>query len=175
MTLQEMLGYLGERPEAVVGYFAALPVLSLLIGAIDRDRGHIAPWNYLYSGIIYLSAVPGIFALTLNVYLFLFERRSVMDMDLISQVLPVLSMILCLAIIRRNVDLSYVPGFDKLSGLLLILTAVIALMWLADRTQVIAFIRMRFEAVLLVFLAIFLMMRWGVRRVFGPSRQAAGQ
>ncbi|MEY4135507.1 MAG: hypothetical protein ACOYOO_03290 [Saprospiraceae bacterium] len=175
MTLQEMLGYLGEQSGAVAGYFAALPLLALLIGAIDRDRGHIAPWNYLYAGIIYLSAVPGIFALTLNVYLFLFERRSVMDMDLISQALPVLSMILCLAVIRRNVDLAYIPGFEKLSGLLLILTAVIALMWLADRTQVIAFIRMRFEAVLLVFVAIFLMMRWGVRRVLGPSRTSGGQ
>lgn len=175
MTLQEFLGYLGAHPGAVAGYFASLPLLAWVIGAIDRDRGHAAPWNYLYSGIIYLSSVPGIFVLALNVYLFLFERRSVMDMDLIAQVLPILSMILCLAIIRRNVDLAYVPGFEKLSGLLLILTAVIALMWLADRTQIIAFIRMRFEAVVLVFLAIFLLMRWGVRRVLGPSMRSSEQ
>lgn len=175
MTLQEFLGYLGAHPGAVAGYFASLPLFAWIIGAIDRDRGHAAPWSYFYSGIIYLSSVPGIFALALNVYLFLFERRSVMDMDLIAQVLPILSMILCLAIIRRNVDLAYVPGFEKLSGLLLILTAVIALMWLADRTQIIAFIRMRFEAVVLVFLAIFLLMRWGIRRVLGPSVRSSEQ
>ena len=175
MTLQEFLGYLGEHPGAVSAYFAGLPLLAWIIGVIDRDRGHVAPWNYLYSGIIYLSSVPGIFALALSVYMFLFERRSIMDIDLIAQALPVLSMILCLAIIRRNVDLAYVPGFEKLSGLLLIITAVIALMWLADRTQVIAFIRMRFEAVLIVFLAIFVIMRWGVRRVLGPPRSSSGQ
>lgn len=175
MTLQEFLGYLGAHPGAVAGYFASLPVVAWIIGGIDNDRGHVAPWSYLYSGIIYLSSIPGIFALALNVYLFLFERRSILDMDLISQVLPVLSMVFCLAIIRRNVDLAYIPGFEKLSGLLLLLAAVIALMWLADRTQVIAFIRMRFEAVVIVFLGIFFMMRWGIRRLLGPARGGNAQ
>jgi hypothetical protein len=175
MTLQEFLGYLGAHPGAIASYFAGLPLFAWIIGAIDNDRGHVAPWNYLYSGIVYLSSVPGIFVLALNVYLFLFERRSIMDMDLIAQVLPVLSMILCLAIIRRNVDLAYVPGFEKLSGLLLLLTSVIALMWLADRTQVIAFVRMRFEAVVVVFLIIFIAMRWGARRLLGPPRSGNGQ
>ena len=174
MTLQEFLGYLGDHPGAVAGYFAGLPLFAWIIGAIDNDRGHVAPWNYFYSGIIYLSSIPGIFVLALNVYLFLFERRSILELDLISQVLPVLSMIFSLAIIRRNVDLAYVPGFEKLSGLLLLLTAVIAMMWLADRTQVIAFIRMRFEAVVIVFLLIFLMTRWSIRRLLGPGRSGNG-
>lgn len=172
MTLQELLRYIGEHPQMVLAYFAALPLLALIIGILDGRRGHDMPWNYLYSGIIYLSAVPGIFALTLNVYLFLFERRSVMDMDIFTQVLPIVSMILALAIIRKNVDLNYIPGFDKLSGLLVFITAVMGLMWLADRTHIIAFFRMRFEVVLVIFLAILVLMRWGFKRIFGPAYRA---
>ena len=128
MTLNDLLMYLGNHPESVVLYFAILPVAALLLAWIAGAEGRDAPWKFLYSAIIYLSAVPGIFALSLNVYIFLFERTSILNMDIYTQVLPIVSMILTLSIIRRNVDLSYIPGFDKLSGLLMLIAATIGLM-----------------------------------------------
>lgn len=174
MTLQELFRTMGERPQFLVAFFAALPLLALILGALDRDRGHYSPWRYLYSGIIYLSAVPGIFSLTLNVYLFLFERQSVMNMDVLTQLLPIVSMILSLAIIRKNVDLNYIPGFDKLSGLLMLITAIMGLMWLADRTHIIAFFRMRFEVVALIFFGLLILIRIGSRQIFGTPYRSQG-
>ena len=30
-------------------------------------------WRYVYAGLVYLACIPGVFAITLNVYLFLFS------------------------------------------------------------------------------------------------------
>ena len=167
MTLQDLFNLVAENPKYVVFYFAILPLAALLAGALDNDRGHVLPWNYIYSFLIYAVSVPGLFALTLNVYQFLFERTRVMDVDLILQVLPIVSMVMTLLIIRRNVDLDYIPGFDKLSGLLMIITAVLGLMWLADRTRIIAFMRLRWEVAILIFAGLLLLIRFGYQRSFG--------
>lgn len=167
MTLQELFDLIGNNPNYVIFYFSLLPFAALLGTFLDGDRGHTSPWKYIYSFIIYLVSIPGLFALTLNVYLFLFEKRSVMEMDLILQVLPIVSMILTLLVIRNNMDMRHIPGFDKLSGLLMLITAVLGLMWIVDRTRLIAFIQLRFEFVILIFVALLLMMRFGFKRAFG--------
>lgn len=167
MTLQELFDLIGNHPNYVIFYLSLLPFAALLGTFLDGNRGHTSPWKYIYSVIIYLVSIPGLFALTLNLYLFLFEKRSVMDINLILQLLPILSMILTLLVIRNNMDMRHIPGFDKLSGLLILITAVLGLMWIIDRTRLIAFIQLRFEFVLIVFVALLLMMRYGLKRAFG--------
>lgn len=167
MTLQELFDLIGQNPNFVIFYFSLLPFAALLGTFLDGDRGHTSPWKYIYSVIIYLVCIPGLFALMLNIYLFLFEKRSVMDMDLILQVLPIVSMIITLLVIRNNMDMRYIPGFDKLSGFLMLITAVLGIMWIVDRTHVIAFIQLRFEVAIIIFIALLLLMRFGFKRVFG--------
>jgi len=174
MTLQDIFDLVAQEPKYVVFYFAIIPVAAIIAGWLDGNRGHDLPWNYIYSLLIYLVSVPGIFALTLNVYQFLFEKRSVMEMDLVLQVLPIVSMLITLLLIRYNVDLDYIPGFDKLSGLLMVITGVLALMWVVDRTRIIAFVRLPFYAVIGIFLGLLLLVRLGWRRAFGmPYRSRA--
>ena len=172
MTLRDLLIYVGNHPESVVLYFAILPIAALLLAWIAGVEGRNSPWNYLYSAIIYLSAVPGIFALSLNVYIFLFERGSIMNLDVYTQLLPILSMILTLGIVRRNVDLSYVPGFGKLSGLLMLIGATIGLMWLVDRTRIYAIVSMPFSVVIWVFVVLMLVLRFGYRQTFGRGHRS---
>ena len=167
MTLQELFNAISQNPNWVIFFFAIIPFAALLGSFLDGDRGHTSPWKYIYSVLIYLVSIPGLFALTLNVYLFLFEQRSVMEMDLVIQILPIVSMVLTLLIIRNNMDMSYIPGFNKLSGLLMLITAVLCLMWIIDRTRIFAFFQLRFELVILIFIALLLMIRFGFKRAFG--------
>ena len=167
MTLQELFDYIASQPNAVIFFFCLIPFAALLGTFLDGDRGHTSPWKYIYSVLIYLVCIPGLFALTLNVYQFLFEKRSIMEMDLILQVLPIVSRIITLLVIRNNMDMSLIPGFDKLSGLLLLITAILGLMWIVDRTRLIAFVNLRFEFVIFIFIALFLMMRFGWKRIIG--------
>ncbi len=166
MTLEELFDYLSENPKYLFLYFLMLPVAALVAGWLDKDRGHYNPWSFIYAVLIYASCIPGIFSVALNVYLFLFERHSIMQTNLYTQVLPWLSMLATLLIIRRNVDLDYIPGFDRLSGLIMILAAVMAVMWFFDRTRIIAFIHLRWQVVLAVFLVLSGVIYFGSKMLF---------
>lgn len=165
MTLAEFFEWIGERPGLILSYFIAIPVVALLAGLFNKGEGHLSPWKYLFSVLIYLVAIPGIFAVTLSVYMFLFERRSIMDTNMYTQVLPIFSMIVTILIIKREVDLDLVPGFDKISGLLLIIASVMTLMWIIDKTHIYSITFMPFYAVILILLAGFVVIRLGLRRL----------
>lgn len=169
MTLQEFFGLIGENPSYVLLYFAMLPLTAFLAGIMGQGEGAQSPWKYLYSVLIYLVSVPGIFAFTLNVYLFLFERRSVLDSDIYIQILPIISMIATLLIIRKNVSYKDIPGFDKLSGLVMMILATFAFMWLLDRTHIYVFSYLPFWQAILIFVVIFLLIRVGWSRFMNSS------
>lgn len=170
MTLQEFFNLLAANPAYILFFFLLLPFTALLAGILGRGEGHITPWKYLYAVLIYLACIPGIFSVTLNIYLFLFERQSIMNADIYTQLLPIVSMGLTLWLIRRNVSLDLIPGFGKLSGLVMMITATLGIMWFIDRTRIWMISFIRFEYVLIIFVALLLVIRFGWSRFFGGSR-----
>ena len=169
MTLHDFFQFLGQNPSYVLMYFAAIPLVALLANIMGKGEGNEEPWTYLYSVLIFAVSIPGIFALALNVYLFLFERQSVFNSDVLSQILPIFSMVATLLIIRQNADFAAIPGFDKLSGLLMVIGATFVFMWFLDRTHIYVFSYLPFWQVILIFILLFLVIRWGWSRFI--SRQ----
>jgi len=169
MTLQELFDTIGNNPSWIMIYFCLIPITALIAGFMGKGEGNLTPWKELYSVLIYLVCIPGIFAITLSIYFFLFERRGILDTDVYSQIIPVVSMIATLFLIRNNASLDRIPGFGKVSGLMMVIFASLALMWGLDRTRiyVVAFTRMPFYYVLLIFAGIFFMVRFGFRRMLG--------
>lgn len=166
MTLREFFDYLGEHPLAIVGYFLLIPLTALLAGWIARGDGHVSPWKYLYSLLVYAVCIPGIFSIALSIYLFLFERGgSIMNSNLLTQIIPVVSMVLSLAVIRRNVPFEQVPGFGKLSSLMMTIGAVFVLMYLLDRTHLIAFVMVPVQYLILIVVGLLLVFRFGFRQL----------
>lgn len=81
------------------------------------------------------------------------------------QFFPILSMVLTIAIIRRFVNLDDVPGFDKLTGFILIIGVILTLMWVLDRTHIYAISFMPFYIVLLVIVGGILLIRYGLKHL----------
>ena len=169
MTLGDFLSYLNNHPVYIIAYLIILPFAAFLAGVMGRGEGHLPPWKYLYSVIVYLVCIPGIFAIALNVYQFVFERGSIMNMQLNTQLLPVFSMVATLLIIRRNVDFAYIPGFDRLSGLLWMIMALLVIMWAIDKTRIIVFSYIPIQYLLVIFIALLMIIRLGWSRLFRPS------
>lgn len=168
MTLQEFFKLLADNPMYIILYFMLIPFTALVVAWITNDdESHLSPWKYIYSSLIYLVSVPGIFAVTLSVYLFLFERRSIMETDVFTQILPVLSMVATIAIIRKDVDLDYIPGFDKLGGFLTMVAGLLALMWIVDRTHLVVFSYIPFQYVLLTIAILLFLIHYGWKRIRG--------
>ena len=165
MTLQQFFDILSHNPAIILFYFIALPLTAFLCGVFGKGEGHLSPWKYVYCTLLYMAAVPGIFAIILNVYLFLFERQSVLQMNIFTQLLPIISMFVTFLIIRRNVDFVQIPGFDKLTGLLLIVTGLLASMWILDRTHIIAITFLPFQYVILIIIVLLILIRFGWSRI----------
>jgi len=155
-----------EDPVPATVYFLALPTLALLAGWVTGQEARQAPWKYFFSLLVFATCIPGIFSVSLSVYLFLFQRGgSIFNVNLVTQVLPVLSMILTLAIIRQRVSFAYVPGFHKLSSLMLMLGAIFFLMYLLDRARIIVFVNMPVQYLLLVVAGALLVIHYGFRQL----------
>ena len=165
MTLGDFFRISSENPSILIFFLIAVPLTALLAWIFGRGEGHLSPWKYLYSFLVYLTCIPGIFAITLSVYLFLFERRSIMDTNLYTQILPVLSMLATVFLIRRNVSLDQVPGFGKLSGLLLIITGVIVLLWILDRMRIFTITVIPFTWMIVFLLVLIFVAVIGMRRL----------
>ncbi len=175
MTLKEFFDLLAANPSILIFFFIACPLTALLASWLGRGEGHISPWKYMYSTLVYLICIPGIFAVTLNVYLFLFERQSIFNADIWTQIFPIISMIITLLLIRKNVSFDDIPGFGKLHGLMIIIAALLFLMWIIDRTHIIAISFIPFYQVILMFLVLLGIAMWGWWKFKGGSKTASPQ
>ena len=166
MTLREFFEYLSANPLVIMGYFLLIPLIALMAGWMGRNEGHKSPWKYLYAALVYGVCIPAIFSIAVSIYQFLFERGSnIMDTNVLLQIVPVLSMVLTLSIIRKNTSYESIPGFDKLSSLMLTIGSIFVLMYVLDRTRIIAFVRIPVQYLALIVIAALLVFRYGVRKL----------
>ena len=171
MTLKDFFEMLGNMPSMVMSYFLLIPLTALLAWILGRGEGHLTPWKYLYAVLVFLICIPGIFSVTLDLYLFLFEKQSIMDANIYTQILPIISMGVTLMLIRQNVSFDDVPGFGKIGGLITLIAIILIFMWFMDRTRIYVFSYMPFQTVLLIFAGLFVAARWGTKRLFTSSRR----
>jgi hypothetical protein len=166
MTLGEFFTLIGENPSFILFYFGLLPFIALLTNFMGKDEGNLSPWKFLYSAILFLVAVPGIMAVALNVYLFLFEKRSIFSTDIFTQIVPIISMATTLLIIRKNADFSEIPGANQLSAFVTMITCILIFMFILDRTHFIVFMNMPFQTAIIVFIVLFVLIRVSWSRIF---------
>jgi hypothetical protein len=76
-------------------------------------------------------------------------------------------MILTMWLVRRNVDYDDIPGFGKLSGLFIILTALITLMWICEKTRIFAITIIPFHYFLILFVILIVAFTYGWKRMKG--------
>lgn len=165
MTLGEFFEVMNQNPALILFFFIAVPLSAGLAWVFGKGEGHLSPWKYFYCAIVYLACVPGIFAITLNLYQFLFERMPVREMNIYTQILPLISMGLSLYLVRKNVSLDEIPGFGKLSALLLIILVMLAIMWGLDRTRLIAFTGFPFYYIIIILILFFVLIRFALNRM----------
>lgn len=160
MTLGQFFDAVSQQPAIIMFYFFALPFTALLAIVFGSGEGHVSPWKYLYTILVYFACIPGIFALTLNAYMFLFERQPILETNLYTQILPVICMLTTLWLVKKNVSLNEVPGFDKIGSLFFIITVLISMMWILEKTHIFVFTYMPFYQFILFFIGFLVLIRF---------------
>ena len=167
MTLRDVFEAVSGQPALLFLLLMAVPTGAFLVNLGSGETAdEIWKWRYVYAGLVYLACIPGVFAITLNVYLFLFERQSIWDLNLALQVLPILTMVGTLILIRGKMPFDYIPGFGKLSGFLMLIAAIMGIMWFIDRTRIYAIAYVPFSYIIIGFIALLLIIRFAWSRIF---------
>jgi hypothetical protein len=161
MTLGDFIRLIGENPRYVLLFFGSIPLIALLANFMGRNEGNETPWKYLYSTLLYAVCVPGIFSVALSIYIFLFQKGDIFNTDIYTQIMPIVSMIATILVVRQNADLNQIPGFDRLSGLVMIIAATMVFMWFLTYTRIMVFSYMPFSTVLIIFAVLLVAIRIG--------------
>jgi hypothetical protein len=165
MTLGDFFDWLSTHPFWILSFFIFLPLTAFLAWQFGKGQGHLSPWKQFYAVLIYLVCIPGIFSVTLSLYLFLFENISILETNIFTQVIPVLSMIATLLFIQKNIDFDDIPGFEKLSGLIFLIGVVLVLLWIVDRTRIWMIMRLPIFLAFGVLAALLIVGRIGWKRI----------
>ena len=167
MTTREFIEMAGRHWLVLVGLFAALPAGAGLCGrAHGRGNGGNAPWKYLYSVLVYLACVPGLFAGVVTAYALFFSRENLLDVNPLAYFLPVLSMVVTLVLVRKNVAFDQIPGFDRLSGLMVMIGCSFAIALVIQKTNVWILFGGSIDHLLILAAGVFALLKWGTYAFF---------
>jgi hypothetical protein len=166
MTLQQFFASISANPWPAVVYFLILPFAAWVVNSAADGSRDIKFWSIVYAIIVYAVCIPGIFAVTLNIYLFLFERQSIWNANIVLQYLPIISMAITLMLIKSKIPFSLIPGFGKISGFLTLIAALIGVMWFFDRIHLVAFTYVPFSVILIGFVLTLLAIRFAWSKLF---------
>ncbi len=165
MTVKELFDFIGNNPNYILIYFIGIPILAGITGMLGDDKCNRSPWKEFFMIIIFAVMIPGLFALFFNLYMFLFENNSILNYDIFIQILPVISMIATILIIRKYVSFNEIPGFDKISGLIIVISGLIFFLWVVDRFRIIAFTYMPIQYFLIIFILLIIAINWGLKKL----------
>ena len=172
MTLRELFAAVdGARVPLLIG-LGAVVVLTALIGVLHgRDNGGRPPWRHLYAVLVYAACAPGIFAAVTVVYALLFSGDNLLDLNAATYLAPIAAMVLTLGIMRRNVRFDEVPGFGRITGLMTMIGAVFAIALILKSLRVWLFFSASLVWFFVLVVALFVLVKWGGRLLFGRGRQ----
>jgi hypothetical protein len=167
MTTRDLIHQADQHPIALAAALAAQPVVAWVVGRFhDRGQGGAVPWKYLYSVLVYLACVPGMFAGVLTAYTLFFSRENLLDTSLLVYFLPIVSMIVTLVFIRKKVAFDEVPGFDRLSGLMVMVGCSFAIALAIQKTRIWVVFGGSIERLFILAAGIFALLKWGAYMLF---------
>ena len=167
MTTRDLIQLAGQHPVGLLLVFVAPPVLAWLAGSLQGNgRGKLPPWKYLYAVLVYLVCVPGMFAGVITAYTLFFSRENLLDANLLVYFLPVASMVATLVLIRKNVSFDDVPGFDRLSGLMVMVACSFVIALVIQKTRIFVFFGGSIEKLFLLAAGVFALLKWGTYMLF---------
>jgi len=167
MTARQIVAWVGQYPWHLTVLFIILPLVSGLIGLIHgRDRGGLSPWKYVYAVLVYAACIPGMLAAVLTGYILFFTRQNMLDVNLLVYIAPIISMAATLIAIGKNVSFEEVPGFDRVTGLMVLLGVTFVLMLGLERTRIWLFFGSSIFALIAIVAVLFALLKWAAHMLF---------
>ena len=169
MSVNDLIDLSANYRAWLLGYFLALPVLTMLVAAALNSLQNTRIIDYCLSMFIYFSAIPGMFSASLIFYSLFIAGHDLLKVDAVVYFLPIISMGSIFYLIGRKTDFDHLPGFGRLSGLMILLILV----WIG----VLCLYRFRFvigffssvQSLIVIGLILFFIFKFGAYKAFGTK------
>ncbi len=172
MSIKDFIAFLSGHPLATLSVLASVPAAALLWSLIQGKReGSGSPWKYGYAVLVYLACIPGIFSGILVCYSIFFTRENLLAVNALVYFLPLLTMAAALLIIRGRVEFKDIPGFGRLSGLIIMIALSFALALAIDKTRVFLGFFGTIDRFLILVGLVFALIKTGFYLAFGKGRK----
>ena len=170
MTTQELIDFAGQYPLILLLTFAGIPLFTWLSGFVAENCGE-NPWKWFYSVIVHISCIPGVFAAVLLAYSILFIRQNLLQVNALIYFLPLVSMAITLALVGRKVSFEELPGFDRLSGLVVLIAATFVVILALERTRIWLLFGGSMGTLLVAAALIYSVLKWAASRICGGRNE----
>lgn len=165
MTIQEIIDQFGNNSGIILNYYIVLLVLCLLGLLFVKSDDFKSPVNYFYTGLVYAICIPALLSFMLLLYSFFFLRANLLQVNALTYFLPIASLILLLFIIKKTVPLKKIPGFEKISGLFLLISITFIVTYVLQRMFFGVFFIGSFKHLIAIFLVLLVLFRFGWRKI----------
>jgi len=167
MTARELIQLSDHHPWVLAGVFVFAPLAAWACGRL-HGPGNAAdpPWKYVYSALVYLTCVPGMFAGVLTGYALFFTNENLLDVSFLVYVLPIISMVVTLVVIRKAVSFEAIPGFERLSGLMMMIGCSFAIALVIQKTRIWIVFGGSIDRLIILAVSVFALLKWGTYMIF---------
>jgi len=167
MTIQDLIQTANGHPLALVLFFVSPPAIAWLCGLIHgRGNGGQSPWKYIYSVLVYAVCVPGLFSSVLTGYSIFFRHADLLNVNLVIYFLPIVSMIVTLILIHKTVNFENVPGFDRISGLMVMIGCSFIIALAIDKSRILFLFHGSIAMLFALAAGVFALLKWGTYILF---------
>ncbi|WP_018693125.1 hypothetical protein [Algicola sagamiensis] len=171
MSINELIREASKFQTEVIIFFVALPVLTFLLLLVykQKERHHIG--DYVLSILIYLVSIPGCFSFALVFYNLLILKGNILNVDLVIYFLPLISMLTVFGLIARKTDFLHLPGFGRLSGLLLMMVLTCIVLFVLHRMHFFVGFFASIESLAVIAIAIFILFKVAAAKIMGGKNK----
>jgi len=167
MTIQDLIDQLGQYSLFIALYFAIPPLIVWSLGFVTYDRdGRIMFFDYAYSVLIYLVCIPGVISAVLIGYSLFLVRQNLLEVNFLIYFVPVISMGLSFFLISRRVSFDRLPGFGRLSGLMIMIGLSFLVVLALFKLRLIIGFFASIESLAVIGIAVFVVFRYASAKLF---------
>ena len=139
MTTRDLIQWAGQHPAVLLLAFVAPPVAARgwRAGCHGKEPGQTCRPGNIFTPCWFIwcacrACLPGV----ITAYTLFVSGENLLDANLLVYFLPIASMVATLVLIRKNVSFDDVPGFDRLSGLMVMVGCSFVIALVIQKTRI---------------------------------------
>ncbi len=164
MTIQDLLDWFSQNENLILGYFIAILIFTIFIILII-NRNNSKNLKYVISALVYAVTIPGILSVMLTLYTIFMLQQNLLEVNIIAYFIPIVAMIVTLIIINKKISMSTIPGFDRLSGLMVMIGISFFIVFVLQKTHFGVLFIGGFSQLLIVFVVLLVILKIAWARI----------